>query len=402
MVNKRLDSGGRINRLIPLTFTFNGKSMQGFEGDTLASALLANNVNVVARSFKYGRPRGIVACGAEEPNAIVQLGEGAETVPNMRATQVELYEGLVATSTSGWPSLDFDVMGLFGIFGRLMPPGFYYKTFMRPKRLWMTYEKFIRKAAGLGKSPQLPDPDSYDKLNHHCDVLVVGAGPAGLIAALTAARTGARVILADEQSELGGSLLSSNEMVNGQGAMQWVDEVIDELKHSDNVLLLPRSTCFGYYDHNFLNILERRTDHISMSSENGSRQRMHRVRAKQVVLATGAIERPLVFANNDLPGVMLASAVGSYAKRYGVMVGKKLLLFTTNDNAYQLAFDWQEAGGEVVAIVESRDHPGEQASNKVKERELNLICGHAVIEAKGRKRVEAALIASISELTNDK
>ena len=223
MQTNRLATGGRVDRATQLSFIFNGKAYRGLQGDTLASALLANGVNVVGRSFKYGRPRGIVGHGAEEPNAIVQLGKGAETVPNLRATEVQLYDGLEANSVSGWPSVDFDLMGVIGALGRLMPPGFYYKTFMRPQKLWMTYEHFIRKAAGLGRAPALADVDSYDKLNQHCDVLVVGAGPAGLVAASEAARSGARVIIADEQNEFGGSLLGYKQSIRAQPATRWID-----------------------------------------------------------------------------------------------------------------------------------------------------------------------------------
>ena len=393
----RLGAGGCVDRAKLLNFTFNGEGYQGMAGDTLASALLANGIDVVGRSFKYGRPRGIVGHGAEEPNAIVQLGSGAQTVPNMRATQVELYEGLEANSVSGWPSVNFDLMGVMGAFGRMMPPGFYYKTFMRPQKLWMTYEHFIRKVAGLGRAPSQADVDIYDKLNQHCDVLVVGAGPTGLIAALEAARTGARVIIADEQSEFGGSLLASKLCIGEQPATTWVAQITRELKAYDNVDLLPRSTVFGYYDHNFLAILERRTDHLAITSNNGARQRLHRVRAKQVVLATGAIERPLVFSNNDVPGVMLASSVATYLNRYAVAPGNKLVLFTTNDEAYRTAINWCEAGRTVVAIVDSRAGPLGHLAKAAAAIGINVIGGHAVIEAVGRKRVKAAIVAPLNE-----
>ncbi|MFT7453464.1 MAG: sarcosine oxidase subunit alpha, partial [Saprospiraceae bacterium] len=227
----RVDNGGRINRHKTLVFTFNNKTYQGFEGDTLASALLANGVDVVGRSFKYSRPRGIVTADAQEPNAIFQVGSSqATTIPNPRATQTELYQNLQCHSTNGWPNVDFDLMGAVGkIGGAAMPPGFYYKTFMFPQSMWMSYEKLIRKGAGLGCSPQLPDPDSYDKLHHHCDVMIVGAGPAGLSAALSGARAGARVIIADEQNELGGSLLCTRQLLDGQTAQVWIDKTISEL-----------------------------------------------------------------------------------------------------------------------------------------------------------------------------
>ena len=224
----RLSNGGRIDRNKVLSFTFNGQVYKGFEGDSLAAALLANGVDIIGRSFKYSRPRGIFAAGAEEPNAVLQIGATEATqIPNVRATQQALYQGLVATSTNGWPSVNNDMMGILGkVGGKLMPPGFYYKTFMYPQSFWMTYEKYIRKAAGLGRSPTENDPDTYDYMNQHCDVLIVGAGPAGLAAALAAARSGARVILADEQEEFGGSLLDSRESLDGKPAAEWVAEVI--------------------------------------------------------------------------------------------------------------------------------------------------------------------------------
>lgn len=395
MQARRLPAGGRVDRDQPISFSFDGKTYQGFEGDTLASALLANGVDVVARSFKYARPRGIMGHGAEEPNAIVQLGHGAQTVPNLRATQVELYAGLEARSVSGWPSVNFDLMGVIGALGRLMPPGFYYKTFMRPQKLWMTYEHFIRKAAGLGATAVEPDPDSYDKFNQHCDVLVVGAGPAGLAAALAAAQTGARVIIADEQNEFGGSLLAAREAIDGRTPALWLSKKLTELRAHGNVELLPRSTVFAYYDHNFLAILERRTDHLRISTPSAARQRLHRVRAKQVVLATGATERPLVFANNDVPGVMLASSVSIYVNRYAVTPGTKLLLVTCNDSAYQTALDWHRAGLHVVAVVDTRSSPSGTVVAAVRELNIEVIDGHGVIEALGRKRIKGAMIAPL-------
>ncbi|MBB3191230.1 2Fe-2S iron-sulfur cluster-binding protein, partial [Halomonas cerina] len=321
----RLTRGGRIDRSRKLSFTFNGKRYQGHAGDTLASALLANGVDLVNRSFKYSRPRGIVAAGAEEPNAVVQLGKTeAGQVPNVRATQQALYDGLEARSTNGWPNVQRDLMGLVGkLGGQFMPPGFYYKTFMAPASMWMTYEKYIRKSAGLGRSPMENDPDSYDHLHQHCDVLVVGAGPAGLAAALAAARSGARVILADEQEEMGGSLLDSRERLDDQPADQWAAEVLKELSGLDNVTLLARTTANGYHDHHFVTLHERRTEHLADTAplKDGRRQvrsRLHRVRAGRVVLATGAHERPLVYAGNDVPGNLLAGAVSTYIRRYGV------------------------------------------------------------------------------------
>ncbi|MCG4453066.1 sarcosine oxidase subunit alpha [Pseudomonas sp. MMS21-TM103] len=394
----RLSKGGRINRNQPLTFTFNGESYQGFHGDTLAAALLANGVDIVGRSFKYSRPRGIVAAGAEEPNAVLQIGASEATqIPNVRATQQALYSGLVANSVNGWPSVNTDLMGILGkVGGGMMPPGFYYKTFMYPQNLWLTYEKYIRKAAGLGRSPKENDPDSYDYLNQHCDVLVVGGGAAGLAAALAAGRSGARVILADEQEEFGGHLLDSRETLDGKPAADWVAKAIAELQKMPEVTLLPRSTVHGYHDHNFLTIHERRTDHLGDAAPMGEvRQRLHRVRAKRVVLAAGAHERPLVYGNNDVPGNMLAGAVSTYVRRYGVAPGKQLVLSTTNDYAYRVALDCLEAGIKVVAIADARANPRGAWVEEARAKGLRVLTGSAVIEVRGSKRVSAARVAAI-------
>ncbi|KAE8440112.1 MULTISPECIES: sarcosine oxidase subunit alpha family protein [Halomonadaceae] len=398
----RLDTGGRIDRSRTLSFTFNGQRYQGQAGDTLASALLANGVDIVNRSFKYSRPRGIVAAGAEEPNAIVQLGSSeAAQVPNVRATQQALFDGLTARSTNGWPNVQRDMMGLVGkIGGQFMPPGFYYKTFMAPASMWMTYEKYIRKAAGLGRSPLENDPDSYDHLHQHCDVLVVGAGAAGLSAALAAARSGARVIVADEQEEMGGSLLDTREMLAGNPADQWVAQVLDELAGCDNVTLLPRTTANGYHDHNFVTLHERRTEHLGETApvvhgHRPVRSRMHRVRAGQVILATGAHERPLVYAGNDIPGNLLAGAVSTYIRRYGVVPGRRLVLSTSNDYGYRAALDWKEAGHDVVAIVDAREAPKGDWIDAARAQGIKIVTGSAVIEAKGSNRVTAARVAPI-------
>ncbi len=398
----RLKTGGRIDRSRTLSFTFNGQRYQGHSGDTLASALLANGVDIVNRSFKYSRPRGIVAAGAEEPNAIVQLGSTeAAQVPNVRATQQALFDGLAACSTNGWPNVQRDLMGLIGkLGGQFMPPGFYYKTFMAPASMWLTYEKYIRKAAGLGRSPMEADPDSYDHLHQHCDVLVVGAGAAGLSAALAAARGGARVIVADEQEEMGGSLLGSRETLDGKSADQWVARVLEELAGCENVTLLPRTTANGYHDHNFVTLHERRTEHLGETAPvvNGRRpvrSRMHRVRAGQVILATGAHERPLVYAGNDVPGNLLASAVSTYIRRYGVVPGRQLVLSTSNDDGYRAALDWKEAGCEVVAVVDAREAPAGDWVDAARAQGIKIITGSAVIEAKGSNRVTAARVAKI-------
>ncbi len=398
----RLKSGGRIARNCQINFSYNNQSYPGFVGDTLASAMLANGIDIVGRSFKYSRPRGIVGAGAEEPNAIMQLGATEATqVPNVRATQQELFNGLVATSTNGWPNVDFDMMGALGSIGaKMMPPGFYYKTFMYPKSMWSTYEKYIRKAAGLGRSPRESDPDRYDHYNQHADIVIVGAGPAGLSAALVAARSGARVIIADEQAEFGGSLLDSTALIDGEPAMQWVTKVVAELTACPEVIMLPRATVNGYHDHNFLTIHERCTDHIAdRAPTNISKQRMHRVRSRWVVLATGSHERPLVFANNDVPGCMLAAAVSTYINRYAVVPGNQLVLMTTNDNAYSAAFDWHAAGREVVAIVDTRSGgAGAQVVDKANSLGIRVISGAAVVEVQGSKRVASVSVSALNSV----
>ncbi len=394
----RLSQGGRIDRSQPLTFSFNGQTYQGYAGDTLAAALLANGVDVIGRSFKYSRPRGIVAAGAEEPNAVLQIGATeAAQIPNVRATQQALYQGLAAASTNGWPSVNTDVMGILGkVGGGMMPPGFYYKTFMYPQNLWLTYEKYIRKAAGLGRSPKENDPDIYDYLNQHCDVLVVGAGPTGLAAALAAGRSGARVILADEQEEFGGSLLSTREMLDDKPAADWAAKAIAELKSMPEVTLLPRATVNGYHDHNFLTIHQRLTDHLGEVAPMGQpRQRLHRVRAGRVVLATGAHERPLVYANNDVPGNMLADAVSTYVRRYSVAPGQKLVLSTNNDYAYRVVLDWLDAGRQVVAVADARSNPRGSWVEEARRRGVRILTGSAVVEARGSKRVTGARICAI-------
>ncbi len=396
----RISSGGQIDRSKPLTFQYGGRTLHGYSGDTVASALLANGVNIIGRSFKYGRPRGVFSAGADEPNAILQLGATEATqVPNVRATQQELYDGLVCAPTNCWPSPAFDLKGIFGaLAGKFMPPGFYYKTFMYPAKLWLTYEKFIRRAAGFGRSPRVADPDVYDHLHHHVDVMVVGGGPAGIAAALSAARSGARVLLADEQPMLGGSLLDlvTESLAPGeyQALSSWLNEAIAELEANPDVTVLTRATVTGYHDHNFLTVHERCSDHLR--DLNGSvkpRQRLHKVRASDVVLATGAQERPLVYGNNDVPGNMLASAVVSYIHRYAVVPGRRLVLMTTNDSAYAAAFAWHAAGREVVAIVDTRGSPEGSAQQRARALGINVISGSALINVRGSARVKAVEIA---------
>lgn len=396
----RLSEGGRIDRTQPITFKFRGRSFQGYAGDTLASALLANGQSLLNRSFKYGRPRGVMAAGADEPNALLQLGATEATqVPNVRATQQELYSGLVAEPVAGWPSVDFDLKSLLGRFGgAMMPVGFYYKTFMWPQSFWMTYEKFIRKAAGLGRSPLERDPDRYDTLNQHCDVLIIGGGPAGLQGALTASQNNQRVILCDEQSEFGGCLLSSVEVIDQQPATEWVEAAVQQLQAMPNVTLLPRATATGFHDHHFVTIHERCNEHVADRVDEGKvRARMHRVRARQIVLATGAHERPLVYGNNDLPGCMIATAVSTYINRYAVRPGRRLVVCTTNDSGYQAAFDWVRAGGEVPVVCDTRSVVKGAVIDQAKALGIEVRCGYGVVNVKGRRHVQGVEIAPLSE-----
>ena len=387
MQDRRLATGGRIDRTQPLTFRFNGRRYEGYAGDTLASALLANGVKLVGRSFKLHRPRGIVGSGSEEPNAIVQVGRGAATLPNQRATEVELYDGLRARSLRGWPSLHFDVGAINDWLSRFLPAGFYYKTFMAPRRLWNLYEKLIRGASGWGTAPGAADPDRYEHYNAHCDVLVVGAGPAGLMAARAAAESGAKVILADDQVEPGGRLLSGRERIDGEDAEAWLQQTVNELRRNERISMLANSTVFGHFDQNFLTIAQR-------CGEGGNvRERLWRVRARQVVMAQGAFERPLVFCNNDRPGVMLASAVSTYINRYAVQPGQEAVVFTNNDSAYQAALDMHRAGIRVAAIVDSRSFGAGELRRAAEAVNIPVMNGHVVTDVIGRSAVSGVRIA---------
>ncbi len=390
----RLQTGGRIDRERRMRFFFNGASYVGFDGDTLASALLANGVRLVARSFKYHRPRGIMTAGAEEPNALVQIGSGPRVEPNLRATQVEIFDGLAAASQNCWPGVEFDIGRINDFVSRLLPAGFYYKTFMWPPGFWHLYEWAIRRAAGMGRAADSADPDRYDHRFAHCDVLVAGGGPAGLAAAFAAARAGARVILCDEQNEFGGSLLGGAEKIGGKPGMDWVAGTLETMRWLPAIAMLPRTSAFGYYDHNLVALCERVADHLGEPKPGQPRQRVWHVRAKQVVLATGAIERPLVFADNDRPGTMLAGAARTYLNRYGVICGRRAAVFTSNDSAYAAALELAAAGVEIAAVVDLRVEPGawgEAAAAKG----LRVIAGSAVAAVRGAQAVKAIEVAKL-------
>ncbi|MEO0920633.1 MAG: FAD-dependent oxidoreductase, partial [Pseudomonadota bacterium] len=317
----RVTSAGRLTPANSVQFSFDGKSYSGLAGDTLASALIANDIHLVGRSFKYHRPRGIVTAGPEEPNALVGVTrDKARHVPNVRATVQELYDGLNAQSQNRWPSLAFDVGEVNDVASPFFAAGFYYKTFMWPRKAWeKVYEPFIRHAAGLGVAPSEIDPDQYASCYAHCDVLVCGAGASGISAALAAAHAGARVILVDEQPVVGGALHFETEArIDGRSGYEWAQSAIAELAAMDNVRVLQRTTAFGYYAQNMVGLAERLTEHLA--DPTGGRERLWQVRAKRVIMATGAIERHMVFANNDRPGILLASAARKYLNHYGVLV----------------------------------------------------------------------------------
>ena len=397
----RLDKIGLINRDKKISFKFNGKKFFGYEGDTIASALIANGVHLIGRSFKYHRPRGFFGAGVDEPYAIVQLYRNNETDPNVRATEQELFEGLEATSVNCWPSVNFDIGAISNFLNIFFPAGFYYKTFMWPKSFWYkVYEPLIRKAAGFGVASIKHDKERYEHKYEYCDLLVTGSGPSGLASAYAAAKNGARVILAEDKPRFGGSLLISEANIGNQSGKEWADKIIAELKEMPNVILKNRAQVFGYYDHNMLVMSERINDHLPKSKKYSPKQRLWYIRAEEVVISSGSIERPIIFGNNDTPGVVLASAAREYLKVYGVLVGKKPLIFTNNDSAYETAIEFKKNGIWPI-VLDTRSNPDSEIINEAKSMGIDIKFSHVVIAAKGYKKVKYAEIAKISEDKKD-
>ena len=393
----RIKEKGYINRNKIINFKFNGKNYTGYEGDTLASALLANGIHLVGRSFKYHRPRGFFAAGVDEPNAKLQIQLNGHSEPNVNATEIELVEGIVATSQNCWPSVEFDVGAINNLLQKFFPAGFYYKTFMWPKSFWYKiYEPFIRKAAGLGIASTKKDTERYEHKFEYCDLLVTGSGPAGLASAYSAAKSGAKVILAEDKYRFGGSLLMDDVSIDNLSGKDWADKIISELKEMPNVIVKNRSQVFGYYDHNMLVMFERTGDHLEKKSEFTPRQRLWYIRCKEVILSTGSIERPIVFGNNDTPGVMLSSGAKEYMKVYGVLVGRKPIIFTNNDSAYETAIEFKNNGADPL-IIDTRKEQSSDLINDAKNKDIKIKFNHAVIKADGYKKVKSAIIGELSE-----
>ena len=400
--NLRTSASKFIDQTTRVSFKFDGKTYFGFKGDTLASALLANNVHLVGRSFKYHRPRGIMTSGSEEPNAIVQINKNSSvTEPNVRATEVEIYDGLEASSQNCWPSVNFDIGGINNFLSPLLPAGFYYKTFMWPASFWEKYEYLIRKSAGLGKSPTEPDPDIYDHNYVHCDVLVIGGGISGIMAAKISAENNFKTLLLEERPNLGGTTIYQKNdyfKINDQYSSDWLEKEIEQIKNLKNLEIKTRTSVAAYHGYNYLLARENLTDHLPLEKkQNLIRQRLLKIRAKKVITATGSIERPLIFDNNDRPGIMLSSAIKKYADFYGVACGKENVLFTNNDTAYETAISLNNKGIKINAIIDIREQNKSDLTNEINKAGIKIYNSYTVINTKGYKKINKITIMKLSK-----
>ena len=393
-MSTRLANYGRlINRAKAVNFTFNDKVLNGFEGDTLAASLLANDQMLIGRSFKYHRPRGVVASGGEEPNALINLGVEGHFEPNARATTTETFSGLTAVSQNHFPSLEFDIGAINSKLARFLPAGFYYKMFIHPRSFWKhIYEPIIRKSAGLGKAPKSRDADKYEHYYHFCEVMIVGGGIAGLQAAKSAAATGVRVLLVEQTPHWGGRAPVDGVVIDGMPAQDWITSTLADLSAHDNVVIRNRTQGSGVYDHGYALAYERVADHTP--GDGRPRHRLWRVRCKQIVTATGGIERPLSFAGNDIPGVMLAGAVRDYVLNYGVSPGDRTVVVTNNDDAYRTALTLKQAGLEVPVILDARAEGGGDLMGEAITAGIRVELGRGIAQVLGGKRVTGLQICS--------
>ncbi len=398
----RVKTSKFIDETTRVSFKFNGSNYYGYKGDTLASALMANGIHLVGRSFKYHRPRGIMTAGSEEPNAIVQLNNNsARSEPNVRATEVEIYDGLEASSQNCWPSVNFDIGGINNFLSPLLPAGFYYKTFMWPASFWEKYEYFIRKSAGLGKSPTESDPDIYDHKYIHCDVLVIGGGISGIIAAKTAAKNGLDTLLIDEKPNLGGSTIfqnSDHHKINNQTSSSWLEKEISEIESLENLQVKTRTSAAAFHGYNFVLARENLTDHLSLEDrKNKVRQRLLKIRAKKVITATGSLERPMIFNNNDRPGILLSSAIKKYVDFYGVACGTSNVLFTNNDSAYETALSLFKKGIQIKAIIDIRENATSKIIDEIESHGIKIYKSYTIVDTEGYKKINKISIMQLSK-----
>ena len=396
MSKNRVENHSSYNKSI--FFYFDNKKLHGFQGETLASALIANGVKLVGRSFKYHRPRGIMALGTEEPNALVTIKKGNEVEPNIQATQIEIYEGLNTYSQNRWPNLRYDFGSILSFFSKLLPAGFYYKTFMWPSSMWKTYEHFIRKMSGLGRaSNKVNDTNKYEHINFYVDILIVGGGVTGLISAIIAAKSGLKVLIADENPVLGGSLLCEDDIkINSLSPKKWANQIVNDLHKMENVTILTRGTVFGYHDHNYITIAEKCLIKETKYSNLHPNQRLWMIRAKKVILAQGLIERPLTIKGNDLPGVMLSASVRGYVNKFGVIPGHNVVIFTNNDDAYRTAVTLFKAGANIKFIVDLRKEISGEMQKKVKKLGVKILFNHVLTSISGNKEVQNVNISKLS------